>query len=198
MKQILLGAAVAAAVLIGGASASSLVAPATPPALSAEGAKHFHDFDYLVGNWHVSHHELKARLVGSHEWLDFDGTSTLKMILSGYGTFDENTINKPTGSYQGVTIRTFDPKTGIWSVYWLDSRFPGVMDDEPMHGNFDGNVGTFLGQTTANGKPVKVRYVWKLLPPNDATWEQAFSPDGGKTWEVNWQMHLTRVAAVSN
>ena len=198
MKHVLLGAAVAAALLIGDASASSLVAPASAPALSAEGAKHFHDFDYLVGAWHVSHHELKARLVGSHDWLDFDGTSTLKLILNGYGTYDENTINKPTGSYQGVGIRTFDPKTGIWSVYWLDSRFPGVMDDQPMHGNFDGNTGTFWGDTTVDGKPIKVRYIWKLAPPNGATWEQAFSADGGKTWETNWQMKLTRVSAVSN
>ena len=195
--QVLYGAALAAALIVG-AQANSAVAPATDVTLSPEGAKHFHDFDYLVGNWKVAHHELKARLAGSHDWLDFDGTSTLKTILGGYGTFDENTINKPTGSYKGVTIRTFDPKTGIWSVYWLDSRFPGVMDDEPMHGNFDGNVGTFLGSTTANGKPVKVRYVWKLLPPNGATWEQAFSPDDGKTWETNWQMTFTRVTGLSN
>jgi hypothetical protein len=195
--QVLYGALVATALAIG-ASANSAVAPAAAPALSPEAAKHFHDFDYLVGNWKVAHHELKARLVGSHEWLDFGGTSALKMILDGYGTFDENTIDKPTGSYKGVTVRTFDPKTGIWSVYWLDSRFPGVMDDEPMHGNFDGNVGTFWGTTTFNGKPIKVRYIWKLAPPNGAHWEQAFSPDGGKTWEANWEMELTRVTAVSN
>lgn len=162
------------------------------PVMTNEAAKHFHDFDYLVGKWTVTHHKLKARLANSHDWVDFTGKSDLKLILNGYGTFDENEIDQPEGAYKGVTIRTFDPKTGLWSVYWLDSRFPGVMDNTPLKGNFDGDVGTFYADDTFNGKPIRVRFSWKFERPNNAHWEQAFSPDGGKNWETNWTMEFTR------
>ena len=183
-----------AALAIVAAQAATDVAPIQGPAMTDAAAAHFHDFDYLVGKWNVSHHKLKARLAGSHDWMDFKGTSDLKLILNGYGTFDENEIFQPDGTYKGVTVRTFDPKTGIWSVYWLDSRFPGVMDNAPMHGNFNGDVGTFFGDDTFNGKPIRVRFLWRYEPPNKAHWEQAFSADGGKTWETNWTMELARAS----
>lgn len=175
------------------------VAFATAPAFAAALATgepamtdHSHDFDFLVGKWRVHHRRLKDRLAGSRDWVEFDGTSELWMTLNGHGTFDENYIGLPSGPYRAVGIRAYDPKAHKWAIWWLDERQPRVIEP-PVFGNFQNGVGTFTGDDTFNGKPIKVRFIWSRITPDSAHWEQAFSPDGGKTWEINWQMQFTRV-----
>ena len=152
---------------------------------------HEHDWDWLVGHWNVRHRRLKARLAGSKEWETFTGTSTLWLTLGGLGTIDDNVLNLPRGSYRAVTVRAFDPKTRLWSIWWLDGRNPGELDP-PVRGGFQNGVGTFMGDDTFDGKPIKVRFQWLDMTANSAVWEQAFSTDGGATWEMNWHMDLTR------
>ena len=166
-----------------------------------------HDFDFLVGSWRVAHRRLKERLAGNDQWEEFDGTSTLWLSMGGFGTFDDNVINLPAGTYRGMqsndlsggsyrasTMRGYDPKTKLWSIWWLDSRTPQGPLDPPVRGRFVDGVGTFLADDTFNGRPIKVRYIWSRTNTASPHWEQAFSPDGGKTWEVNWRMDLTRTA----
>jgi hypothetical protein len=43
------------------------------------------------------------------------------------------------------------------------------------------------------GRTILVRYVWSNITPTSAHFEQEFSTDGGKTWEVNWITDQTRV-----
>src|SRR5262249_27487499 len=141
------------------------------------------------------HHRLVSRLTNSHEWQDFDGTSQLWMTMGGYGTVDDNWLDIPTGAYRAVGIRGYDPKSGTWAIRWLDGRDPHNMGEPPVIGNFNfhNGVGTFEGADTLRGKPVRVRYTWSNITKNSAHWEQALSPDEGKTWEVNWTMEFTRV-----
>jgi hypothetical protein len=153
---------------------------------------HSHDFDSLVGKWKVHHKRLKARLANSHEWVEFDGTSEMKMTLNGHGTFDENFLDLPGDPYYAVGLRGYDSKTQLWSIWWLDGRNPVPPLDPPVRGNFHDGVGTFITDDTFNGKPIKVRYMWSHITKASAQWEQAFSPDGGKTWETNWEMQFTR------
>ncbi|MDE2181604.1 MAG: DUF1579 domain-containing protein [Alphaproteobacteria bacterium] len=148
---------------------------------------HKHDFDFIVGNWKVHHHRLKARLAGSHEWEDFEGTSTLHYILGGDGTIDDNVIELPSGTYRAATLRTYDPKSRQWFVWWFDGRTP-TKSDPPMAGSFKDRVGTFYGDDTFNGRPIKVRFLWTRIDTPTPRWEQAFSVDGGKSWETNWVM----------
>ena len=153
---------------------------------------HAHDFDFLIGKWRVHHWRLKDRLAGSHEWVEFEGESRLWMTMDGHGTVDDNLIGLPDGPYRAVGIRGYDPKTQTWAIWWLDARNPHYMEP-PVIGNFQNGVGTFEGDDTFRGKPIKVRFTWSRITPNSAHWEQAFSPDGGKSWETNWKMDLTRV-----
>ena len=91
--------------------------------------------------------------------------------------------------FVGVTIRTYDPKTGLWRLYWVDNRFSGGVMEPPVVGKFNGNVGVFEGSDTYNGRPIIVRFTWTVNPKGSkvvAKWNQAFSTDGGKTWETNW------------
>lgn len=149
------------------------------------------DFDFFIGNWRVSHRRLKDRLVGCTEWETFGGTSVAQKILGGLGNIDDNTLDLPSGSYRAVTLRSFNPATLQWSIWWLDGRSPGSLD-VPVVGSFTRRVGTFYADDTLNGKPIRVRFQWTELRPDAPRWEQAFSPDGGETWETNWVMDFTR------
>jgi hypothetical protein len=152
-----------------------------------------HDFDFLFGSWNVRHHYLMGRLVGSTEWIEFNGTLRAEPLLGGLGNFDDNTLDKPTGFYRAVTLRSFDPVSATWAIWFLDGRAPHQLD-VPVVGRFENRIGTFYADDVNNGKPVKLRFTWIASDPERPRWEQALSPDGGNTWETNWRMEYTRTA----
>jgi hypothetical protein len=147
-----------------------------------------HDFDFLAGSWAVSNRRLKARGVHSKEWEEFPATACGRTHLDSIANVDE--IYFPTKGWGGVTLRAFDTETKQWAIYWVNSRqgklFPAVF------GGFDGDRGEFYGEDDDDGRPVKVRFVWTKIGTTGAHWEQAFSYDGGKTWEVNWMNDFVR------
>jgi hypothetical protein len=152
-----------------------------------------HDWDFLVGRWSVRHRRLKARLAGSTEWEEFAGTCINWPTLGGKGNVDDNVIELPGGTYCAMGIRALDAQAGQWLIWWLDLRNPTI--DPPMRGGFKDGIGIFLADETLNGRPIKVRFRWSQITPTSAQWEQAFSPDGGETWETNWIMDFARASA---
>jgi hypothetical protein len=149
------------------------------------------DFDFFHGRWAVHHRRLKDRLAGCTEWEIFGGTTAVQPLLGGAGNVDDNVIELPAGAYRAATFRAFDPATKQWAIWWLDGRHPHAVD-VPMIGRFENGIGTFFADETFRGQPIKVRFLWSGITPTSARWEQAFSPDGGKTWETNWEMDFTR------
>ncbi|RDS80086.1 DUF1579 domain-containing protein [Dyella psychrodurans] len=147
-----------------------------------------------MGDWRAHHRKLKERLLGSHDWVEFDGTISVHPLMNGWANEDESLLNVPGGVYRGVTLRAYDPVTGLWSIWWLDSRMPSAPLDPPVKGRFANGVGVFYSDDTLRGKTVKVRFTWTHPTPDTAHWEQAFSGDGGKTWETNWVTDFTRVS----
>lgn len=167
-------------------SAKSAVTPAAV-------VDHVHDFDSFFGNWHSRQRRLKQRLAGSHDWVEFEGTQTVEPILNGHGNMTDNTFASPDGAtHGGVTLRAYDPKTQRWSIWWLDANDTTKIDT-PVVGAFQNGVGEFYSDDTFDGKPIKVRYRWLNITPTSRQWEQAFSPDGGKTWETNWIAYYTKM-----
>ncbi len=181
------------------ATAIGVIAPApasqdTPkPAQSAPNLAGLHDFDFLVGQWQVRNRKLKERLAGNHDWVEFDGTIQMRKLMDGWANVDDTMFDVPGGAYHGVGLRSYDPKTGLWAIWWLDGRDPFGDLDPPVKGRFENGVGTFYADDTLRGKTVRVRFIWTHPAPTSATWEQAYSPDGGKTWETNWTQVLKRV-----
>jgi hypothetical protein len=151
-----------------------------------------HDFDFLLGAWTVKHRRLRTRLAGDTTWDLFDGTCAALPILGGLGNLDDNLINLPEGAYRAVTMRAYHVEARQWSIWWLDARRSDV--DPPMRGAFADDVGIFHGDDMLDGRSVRVRFVWSEITPQSARWEQAFSGDGGTTWEVNWVMDFRRAA----
>jgi len=152
-----------------------------------------HDFDFLVGRWRVHHRKLKERLANNHEWIEFEGTLNSQPLMGGYSNVDDLILEVPGAPYRGVALRSFDSKTQQWSIWWLDSRTPLGPLDPPMRGTFQNGVGTFYADDTFNGKPVRIRFIWSKITSTTCHWEQAYSPDGGKTWETNWVQDIVRV-----
>lgn len=157
-----------------------------PKSVASPNLTGLHDFDLRVGRWLMHNRRLKERLADCHEWEEFEGTQTLWQIMGGWGNVDDNVLKLPSGEYHGVTLRAYDAKTGQWAIWWLDGRNPFGELDPPVKGRFEHGVGTFYTDDTLRGKPIRVRFTWSGITPASAHWEQAFSPDGGKTWETNW------------
>ena len=152
------------------------------------------DFDFLLGRWKVHNRRLKERLKGSTVWDEFDGTAVVRPILGGKGNVNEYEARGPSGLIQGFALRLFNPKSRQWSIYWA-SGDNGTLDLPPMIGAFEGWRGEFYNQEMFEGQSIYVRFVWSGITATSCRWEQAFSADGGKTWEVNWIMEFTRSAA---
>jgi hypothetical protein len=104
---------------------------------------------------------------------------------------DDNVLNLPGGAYRAVTLRSFDLQTQTWAIWWLDGRTPHALD-VPMIGAFRDGVGTFHADDTLAGRPIRVRFLWTRTCEDAPQWEQAFSADGGESWETNWVMQFNR------
>ncbi|MET0339283.1 MAG: DUF1579 domain-containing protein [Caulobacter sp.] len=149
------------------------------------------DFDFLFGRWAVTHRRLKQRHVGSDDWLEFSGVVICEPRLDGVVNVEEH---RREGQPFGFALRTFDVKARRWSIYWVNPA-DGLLQ-APVHGRFENGVGLFEGDDVDGGRPIRARYVWSQITADSARWAQAFSLDGGATWETNWVMDFVRSEAV--
>ncbi|MEQ1506792.1 MAG: hypothetical protein ABMB14_31485 [Myxococcota bacterium] len=152
-----------------------------------------HDFDFLFGRWTIDNERLARRLDGCTDWERFSAASVVHPLLGGFANVDTFVaLAFPDGKpLSGATLRVFDPATRLWSLYWLDDR--RFRMDPPVVGRWETPYhGVFYGDDTLRDRPVRVRYDWAVLDADHARWSQAFSPDGGATWEENWRMAMTR------
>jgi hypothetical protein len=155
-----------------------------------------HDFDPLIGSWK---YHLKRRvnpLTGSDKWVEFEGTGVCYKIWEGRAQLDTIELDSPSGHIEGLTLRVYNPQSHQWRLYWANSKI-GVMDP-PQVGEFKNGRGEFYAQDTINGRTILVRFDWSRMDTNSPHFEQSFSDDGGKTWEVNWITDQTRVADASD
>ncbi len=172
-----------------GLAQNSAAAKSQPSATVRDGQ---HDFDPLIGSWK---YHLKRRLnplTGSNTWVEFDGTGVCYKIWDG-SELDTIDVDSPAaGHIEGLTLRVYNPTSHQWRLYWANRKV-GILDP-PQVGEFKNGRGEFFAQDTINGKVILIRFVWTNLTTNTPHFEQSFSDDGGKTWEVNWITDQTRVS----
>ena len=152
-----------------------------------------HDFDPLIGSWK---YHLKRRLnplTGSNTWVEFEGTGTCVKVWGGRADLDQVELDGSTGHIEGLTLRLYNPQSHQWSLYWANSKDGTMGGDPPQIGEFKDGRGEFYAQVMRSGRAIFVRYDWSGMNTNSPHFEQSFSDDGGKTWEVNWITDQTRV-----
>jgi len=150
-----------------------------------------HDFDFLVGKWKVHFRVLISRFSETQKWVEYDGTEEFDKLLDTPVGFDEFDAYSPQLQMRnkGKSLRLYSTKTHQWSIYQLNNE--GMLD-QPVVGQFTDKRGEFYGEDSYNDRPIYVRNIWLNISPTAARWEQSWSDDGGKTWEVNWISDLSR------
>ena len=163
------------------------VGTAAVPAVLPDGRT---DFDFELGRWRTEVKRLRKPLSGSTEWVAYEGTSVVHKFLDGRANLVELSIAGPAGRIEGVSLRLFHPDTRQWTIHYA-SATDGELT-APLSGRFEDGVGTFAGDDTFGGRPIRVRFVITPVTRDSIRFEQAFSADGGRTWEVNWIATDTR------
>ena len=148
------------------------------------------DFDFLFGRWTVRHLRLRERGCGCRDWDELGGSAETRPLLGGLCNVEEHVI--PDGHFSGVALRAFDRGSSLWSIYWVSDR-DGVLQP-PVTGGFAGDIGRFEGSDVADGRPVRVRFLWDRSDAGVPKWSQSFSYDDGRSWELNWVMNFSRAS----
>jgi len=143
-----------------------------------------HDFDFEIGTWRTHLRRLLHPLTGSTTWVEYEGSTVVRKIWNGRANLVELKADGPAGHFEGLNLRLYDPQSHQWSLNFANSNGGGM--SQPTVGEFKNGRGEFLDQETLNGRAILVRFVISDITPDSCRFEQAFSSDGGKTWELNW------------
>jgi hypothetical protein len=149
------------------------------------------DFDFEIGTWKTHLRLLSRPMTGSTTWVEYEGTTVVRKVWDGRANLVELVADGPAGHFEGLSLRLYNPQSRQWSLNFSNSR-SGTLDP-PMIGEFKNGRGEFYGQDKLNGRTILVRFVVSNITPNSCHFEQSFSDDGGKSWEVNWIVDDTRV-----
>lgn len=150
-----------------------------------------HDFDFEIGVWKTHLKRLLNPLTGSTKWVEYEGTTTVRKVWNGRANLVELVADGPAGHFEGLSLRLYNPQSRQWSLNFASVK-GGVMTT-PTIGEFKNGRGEFFSQETLNGRAIFVKFVISDITQNSCRFEQAFSIDGGKTWEVNWIATDTRL-----
>jgi len=172
--------------------AAAIVAAVLPAAASAAEPAHDgqHDFDFHIGKWKSHISRLDHALSGSSNWLTCEGNLIARKVWDGRAQIEELDVTCPDHRIEDLLLFLYNPQTRQWSLN------PSAVGDgvvgHPMFGEFKNGRGEFYDQETFKDRFILVRQVWSDITPTSHRFEQAFSDDGGKTWEVNFKATLTR------
>lgn len=142
------------------------------------------DFDFEIGRWRTVVKRLKNPFSGGTDWVTYEGSSVVHALLGKRANLVELSIGGPAGRIEGLSLRLYRPESQQWSLHYA-SAADGELT-KPLFGRFENCRGEFFGEDDFGGRPIRVRFVISEVTADSARFEQAFSADGGKTWEVNW------------
>jgi hypothetical protein len=160
--------------------ACALLVLLSPAELQAQ-----HEFDFEIGTWRTHVRRLVRPLTGSTTWVEMKGTTVVRKVFDGRANLVELVADGPEGAhFEGLSLRLYNPDTRQWSLHFANAA-NGILD-KPTIGSFKNGRGEFYSQNTLNGRAIFVRFVISDITATSCRFEQAFSDDGGRTWEVNW------------
>ena len=150
-----------------------------------------HDFDFAIGTWNTQLKRLVRPLSGSTNWVELKGTTLVRKVWEGRANLAELKIDTADGPIQVLSLSLYNPQSRQWSLNTANSS-SGTLS-VPTVGEFKNGRGEFYDQEIFEGRTILVRNVWSDITADSCRFEQSFSDDGGKTWEVNWIAVDTRV-----
>ena len=150
-----------------------------------------HDFDFELGAWKTQLSRRLNPLTGSNTWVEYEGTTVVRKVWNGGANLVELQVEGPAGRIEGLSLRLYNAQSRQWSLNFANRK--GGTLAPPTVGEFKDGRGEFFAQETLDGRAILVRFVISDITPSSCHFEQAFSDDGGKTWEVNWIANDTRV-----
>lgn len=169
-----------------------LAAPRSLPAQSPQPPRDGrHDFDFEIGTWKTRLRRLVEPLTGTTTWAEYEGTTVVRKVWDGRANLVELEASGPAGRIEALSLRLYNPRARQWSLNFANSR--GGTLSPPAIGEFRGGRGEFYAQEELDGRAILMRFVITVVTPDSCRFEQAFSDDGGRTWEVNWIATDTRV-----
>jgi hypothetical protein len=180
MKSLLLS-------LLGGCALALGAAPSAGAPTLADGA---HDFDFDLGVWKTHIVRRLHPLSGSDETVQLNGTVTVRALWGGRGQLEEIEADGPKGHWEGMTVFLYDPQARQWSMNFANSAVGKF--STPMIGSFANGRGELIGQDTIDGRAILVRGVWTDFTPTSHTYQESYSADGGRTWEVAFTANKTK------
>jgi hypothetical protein len=149
-----------------------------------------HDFDFDYGTWDMDIQRLRHPLTDSASWFNMKGVTTVTKVWGGKGNLAEVQADGPTGHLELLALRLYNPIAHQWSISFATSNV-GVLS-VPATGDFTKGLGEFIDQEPYNDRSILVHFQIQGLTPTSARSQQAFSPDGGKTWQTNWINNYTK------
>ncbi len=149
------------------------------------------DFDFEIGTWKTRLKRLLNPLTGSNTWVEYEGTTVVRKVWNGRANLVELNVSGSSGRIEGLSLRLYNPESRQWSLNFANVK-SGVTTT-PTIGEFKNGRGEFYSQETLGGRAILVRFVISYITANTCHFEQSFSDDGGKTWEINWIATDTRV-----
>lgn len=158
--------------------------PKTDPPDKVAGRDGQHDFDFEFGSWKTHLWRLERPLTGSKSWIEYEGTTVVRKVWDGRANLVELEVGGPAGHIKAMSLRLYNPQSRQWSLNF--ATVGGGTLATPAIGEFKDGRGEFYNQEPINGRAILVRFIISDIKSDSCRFEQAFSDDGGKTWEVNW------------
>lgn len=149
------------------------------------------DFDFEIGTWKTHLRRLIRPLTGSTTWAEYDGTTVVRTVWNGRANLVELEVDGAAGHIEALSLRLYIPQSRQWSLNFANSA-AGTMAT-PTIGEFRNGRGEFYDQEPLNRRATLVRFLILPVSADTIRFEQSFSDDGGKTWELNWVAVDTRV-----
>jgi hypothetical protein len=151
-----------------------------------------HDFDWEIGTWKTQLRRLQQPLSGSTTWIEYEGMTVVRKVWDGRANLVELKADGPAGHFEGLSLRLYNPQARQWSLNFANLK-SGTLTT-PSIGEFKDGRGEFYNQDTYNERAILVRFVITKVTADQYRFEQSFSDDGGKTWELNWVAVDTRIS----
>jgi hypothetical protein len=113
----------------------------------------------MVGRFTIED-ELKAGAMGPNSpAMKFRGAENCKWTASGFAVICQAALYRPGTKYSETSFQYYDPTAKTYQYHAVDSS--GGVEDKT--GTVNGDVWTWLGQSTYAGKQYHTRYIMKFV-----------------------------------